>query len=269
MQKITSNSNEKVKELVRLLSSRKARRDKGLFVVEGARLALDYALSGFIPQEIYLTKEAAATYEDILSKLLPQTENIYEITQSISEKISDTKSPQGIYAVCKIAENNWNSNGNSSGEILNNGNYIILCSLQDPGNIGTIIRSCGAFGIDGIIMTEDCPDIYSPKVIRSTMGGIAKTNIISVKDLATAKTLLQNKGITLYGAVLSPIATNINETNFPKGVCFAIGNEGRGLSKEEVNLLDHQVIIPMAEGSESLNASVAASIIAWELYRRR
>lgn len=142
---------------------------------------------------------------------------------------------------------------------------ILLENVQDPGNVGTVIRTAAAMGVKTVILCGACADVYSPKTARATMGAIFSQRIVRL-SAAEAAALAADRGMKLYGAALSPRAKDIRELELKHAV-VAIGSEGRGLSEELLGLCDGELIIPMAPGSESLNAAVAASIVLWEMAR--
>ena len=142
---------------------------------------------------------------------------------------------------------------------------ILLENVQDPGNVGTVIRTAAAMGVKTVILSGACADVYSPKTARATMGAIFTERILRLSP-AEAAALCREKGLKLYGAALSDRAKDIRELEL-KNAVVAIGSEGRGLSEEMLSLCDGELIIPMARGSESLNAAVAASIVLWEMAR--
>ena len=143
---------------------------------------------------------------------------------------------------------------------------IILEEVQDPGNVGTVLRTAGAFGIDAVILTGGCADIYNPKTVKSTMGAIFRQRVIEA-ELPEIAELLEENGLTLYGAALTEDAAELGTFEFGK-CAVAIGSEGRGLSRELLGMCGERIIIPMDENCESLNASIAASIIMWEMRRK-
>lgn len=142
---------------------------------------------------------------------------------------------------------------------------ILLENVQDPGNVGTVIRTAAAMGVKTVILCGACADVYSPKTARATMGAIFSQRIVRL-PAAEAAAIAAERGMKLYGAALSPRAKDIRELEL-KNAVVAIGSEGRGLSEELLGLCDGELIIPMAPGSESLNAAVAASIVLWEMAR--
>ena len=142
-------------------------------------------------------------------------------------------------------------------------NALIIEGVQDPGNVGTVLRSANAFGISAVVLVGECADAFSPKTVRSTMGAIFRQRIIRT-DIQGLSGLLRENGLKLYGAVLSDDAVSIADTDVT-GAAVAVGSEGRGLSRELISICDGKLIIPMEPDSESLNAAVAASIIMWEM----
>lgn len=257
MKNLSSKDNDIIKQLVRLLSSKKERNDKGLFVVEGLRAVSEILKCNVKIISTFLTKEVLDKNDDVINKVLTMSNDYYVITNEIANKITDTKTPQGIFCLCEMPQSLF--------QLKENGKYILLCSLQDPGNIGTIIRSCDAFSVDGLLMTADCPDIFSPKVLRSTMGTVFRLPIKIYSNAMKACEDLKLNGIKIYAAALSDESINLDKVNLSSSACVMIGNEGNGLSKDEIELADEKIIIPMNKNSESLNAAIAASIFAWEM----
>lgn len=226
--KITSLTNTKVKELVRLLD-KKNRMEMGKFIVEGKNLVHEAR-----KHEILL--ETFAVDESLQAD--------YYVTEEVMKKISDTKTPPTIIGVCKM------SLKNTLGPRL-----IALENLQDPGNLGTIIRSAAAFGFD--VVLENCADIYSPKVIRSTQGCIFKVGIGFTNNLVE---YLRENNYFIYSTKVDG-GTDVREFKPEGNYAVVIGNEGRGVSEEKLDNSDEYIYIEMAENVESLNAGVAASII--------
>ena len=143
---------------------------------------------------------------------------------------------------------------------------IVLENVQDPGNVGTVIRTASAMGIGAVLLLGDCADLYNPKTVRSTMGGIFRQRVIET-DEAGLMSFLSENGLRLYGAALSEKAVDVRGVDI-KNLAVAVGSEGKGLTQRLLSLCDGQLIIPMEPDSESLNAAVAASIVMWEIYRK-
>jgi TrmH family RNA methyltransferase len=146
-------------------------------------------------------------------------------------------------------------------------NAVVLENVQDPGNVGTILRTANALGIGRVLLLGDCADVYNPKTVRSSMGAVFRQPIEEI-DPDGLKVFLQENGLALYGAALSDGSKDIREIEM-QGLAVAIGSEGAGLSAELLALCGGQLIIPMERGCESLNAAVAASIVMWEIYKKR
>ncbi len=250
IRKITSAQNEYIKMLARL-SSKKHRDEAGLFLAEGEHLAEMAVNSGYCVENLLITEEYYSNNKDKFSC------DITIVPRSIIEKISDTKTPQEVVAVVKM------ENGETA---LTSGKYIYCDNLQDPGNVGTIIRTADAFSFDGIILSEGCADVYSPKVIRSTQGSVFNIKIIRNKNTEFLKGVRNNFMITstaLYGQ-----SVELKKMTVKKNHIFVVGNEGSGVSKEILDISDEIAYIPMSGKAESLNVSVAASILMYEVNNR-
>ena len=259
MEEIRSKDNTLVKELVKLGSSRKYRREEGRFLLEGARLCGDAVKNGVVPQIGLLTEKAMERYPQAREILACCRRGIL-ISDGVAQKLSDTQSPQGVFCVCEIPP--------QSLTLSPAGRYLAMCSLQDPGNVGTILRTAEALGIDGIVATADCPDFYSPKVLRAAMGGVLRMPFTLVQDGLEAVDTLRAAGLRVYAAALSDTAVEITRLSLGAGCAMAIGNEGNGLPPQVVERCDAAAIIPMAGGAESLNAATAAALCIWEMVRR-
>ena len=262
MERITSRENPQIKQLTKLIAQKKERTRTGLFVAEGARIAADAVKSGLAVEQLFLTPQARERYPQEAALLTEKAQQIYELTPELAQKIAKPNPPHGVFCVLPMLDNHF-----QTATIWGTGHYLVLCSLQDPGNLGTIIRSCEAFGIDRLFLTDDCPDLYSPKVLRATMGGVFRLPITVVDNLPGLFEKFWGEKVPVYAAALQEGAKDITQLPLNQGGAVVIGNEGKGLPPEVVALCDSAVIIPMAGRAESLNASVAASIVAWEMAR--
>ena len=260
MDRITSKDNPKFKTLSSLMSSKKERTAQGMFVAEGLRLVMDAVKSNHKPVSVFASDSFAAKFPDKLSVICEDCKNFYLITDALAEKISDTKTPQGVFAVFNTLDKNLNID-----TIYNNGHFIFIVSLQDPGNVGTIIRTAEAMGLNGVIMTSDCPDVFSPKVLRSTMGSAFRIPIIVCEDAVEAINVLHDKGFTTYAAILDEKSLKLGDFDFSEKSVALIGNEANGLKKEVSDSCTNTLMIPMKGNAESLNAASAANIIMWEM----
>ena len=247
---ITSKDNEIIKN-IKKLHDKKYRIDS--YIVEGSKMVKEAISEN---QEIALI----AIREDFKIDFDTKNTKIVTISNKIFNDISDVKTPQGILAVIKKNQNN---------QIETNSNYILaLDSIQDPGNMGTIIRTADSANINQIIINKTTVDPYSPKVIRSTMGAIYRTNIIEVEDLKATLKEMKLKGFQIITTDLKA-TQSIYDINYNNKTVVVIGNEANGVSQEILQTADKKVIIPMLGKTESLNASIAASIMIYEYVRQK
>ena len=260
MQQITSKENARLKSAAKLLQSKKARQEQGEFLAEGYRLCMDALRSGLLPRQTFVT-EQGMEHQDC-TELLRASEESYVIPQSLAAKLSDTRTPQGVFCVFAIPDNHARLAESKKNRV------VILSSLQDPGNIGTIIRTAEAFGVDLVLMSSDCPDLYSPKTLRATMGGVFRMPIAVTDDLFGEIALLKQQGCHVYAAALKENSIPITEVSFAGASAVVIGNEGNGLDDATIAACTAPVIIPMAGKAESLNAAAAATVAIWEMCRR-
>ena len=211
-------------------------------------------------REVYVS-ESYLEKNGISDKL--QRVGFETVSDEVFKKISDTKAPQGILCVMKQYAYSFE-------KLLEKENpvFVLLEDIQDPGNLGTILRTGEGAGIDGVIMTKDTVDIYNPKTIRATMGSIYRMPFLYVDSLSDAIKKIQEKGIAVYAAHLQG-ENYYDSFDFTKGTAFLIGNEGNGLKKETADMADSYLKIPMEGKVESLNAAIATSLLMYETYRQR
>ena len=258
---VTSRQNPLITRMAKL-SDKKHRDAEGLFRIDGVKLFAEAVKSGIETAYIFIAaskKEAlTATLEDELSAA---GGTVITVSDEVLAKLTDEAAPQGIVAVAKKfslmpAE-------------VPGGNFtaVYLSQLRDPGNLGTVIRTAYAFGVDRVFVSSDCADIYSPKVIRAAMGTVFRQAVSSVKDEAELAAMMKAEKCPMYAAALRRDALKLGSFEMPARVCFAIGNEGHGLSDSFIDACDGTVFIPMAEGCESLNAASAATALIWEMQR--
>ncbi|WP_223067590.1 TrmH family RNA methyltransferase [Paenibacillus caui] len=258
---IESLQNSRVKEWASLLE--KKHRDKHRkFIVEGIHLVLEalkakadlecvaYSLERGIPPEL---AQAAASSLGV---------QWIGVSEAVIAKCTDTKTPQPVFAVVR-------KTGASTEELLSRPNslVVVLDGVQDPGNVGTIIRSADAVGADGVIIGRGCADVYGPKVIRSTMGSLFHLPIVE-GSLAELLPEAKSRGIRIAGTSLQS-ARVCYDYDFTGPVWLLFGSEGGGLSRESMELLDDAIIIPMKGQAESLNVAMAASVLLYEALRQR
>ncbi len=263
MIKITSGQNPVIKE-IRALANRKYRDEKKLYFIEGIRFVEEALREKAEIDKILLSERLSCSKagEEILAGVRAAGYNTFLLPEKLFKEISDTESPQGIMAVLKARRHDLN-------DIIGDINcLLILESVQDPGNLGTIIRTADAGGITGIIMSKGCVDIYNPKVLRSTMGSVFRVPICISDDLAGAIDIIREKGIKVYAAHLKG-KINYFEADFKGNIAVIIGNEANGISDTAAASSDMLIKIPMLGRTESLNASVAAGLLIYESVRQR
>ena len=259
LERISAASNEKIKYAAALASSASKRRENGEFLLEGARICADAAENGVAVVRAFFTGEALGSYSSYISKIEAVCRECYEISPQAARKLSSTDSTQGVFCVCRA--------GVSSFSLKPGGVYLALENIQDPSNIGAICRSAEAVGIDGLIISGGC-DIHNPKALRAAMGSSLRIPIMTTDSLISY--IREAEGFTSLACVPAADAGDIREISreFPRGgIICCIGNEGNGLTHELITACDRRVTIPMKGKAESLNASAAAAIIAWELKR--
>ena len=258
---ITSYSNKSVKEVIQLSQKAKVRREQDLFVVEGVKMYREAPTERI--RSVYVAKRAEQELQQKCGDKLAETG--YEVVaDEVFQKMSDTKTPQGI--LCLVKQYHYNIE-----EILSRRKeplLLLLEDIQDPGNLGTIFRTGEGAGIDGILMSRETVDIYNPKTIRSTMGSIYRVPFLIVPELKESILRMQTDGISVYAAHLEG-SVCYDEPDYRDPSAFLIGNEGNGLSDATAALADQYIRIPMEGQLESLNAAVAASLLMYETNRQR
>jgi RNA methyltransferase, TrmH family len=241
------------------LKEKRFRVERNQFLVEGFRFVEEALKSTFQVPYIFLSEEALERWESFqLNELLQSASKLYIVKEAILKLLSSTETPQGVIAV--VNQNNMHLE-------IKEGFYVLVDKIQDPGNMGTIIRSAHAAGAAGVITTKGTVDIYNEKTLRSTMGSIFNIPIIEDKDLSIIDSL-KNSGFKLIVSSLED-SKNFYEVDLTDNVIIAVGNEGSGISEEIYKLGDMKVKIPMPGNAESLNAGAAASIMMFETVRQK
>lgn len=255
---ITSKDNPNIKLFRKLTESKKYRRETGMFTLEGARLISDALLENAELHSVFVTESFSDKQGEALN--FPSRTELFYITDELGKSISDTSSAQGIFAICKsIAKPHF------SQTVKHGGRYLLLCGIQDPGNLGTIIRTADAVGLDGVFLSECC-ELYNPKVIRSTMGSLFRLNVLEV-SFEEIFPLFEQRGVPTYAAVIDRDAVSLTDCDFSEGGAVLIGNEGNGLPKDIAEQCTKKLTIKMNGNINSLNAAMAAGIIMWELVK--
>ena len=262
---ITSKENELIKK-IKALSQKKFRDEYKLYIVEGPKMvieALDYAeVSNIVICEEILNDEKIL--KTISTKANKKNIKIEYVPSKLFEWFSETKTPQGVIALVKQNQNKINYK-----IILKDKTIFALDKIQDPGNLGTIIRTLDSAGIKHLILSKDTADPYNPKVVRSTMGAIFRLNIYTLDmELIDALKSLKENGVKVVSTSLDT-KKYYYDVDFDENLVLVIGNESQGVSKEVQKMSDYKIKIPMVGKTESLNAAVATSIIAYEKVRRQ
>lgn len=260
METITSRENPQIKAFCKLSGSKKQRDISGSFTLESVKLVLEAFENGVSIEKVFLTESAEKKYEEKLFELLNSGIPVIRVSEEVGRKLSEADTPQGVFAVCKKLDKSF-----AADTIENKGVYAALCGLQDPGNIGTILRTAEALGVRGVLMSEDCCDIYNPKVLRASMGTVFRLPIRVCGDFCGALRELSAAGVPTYAAVLDENAESLTDIAFDGVGVAVIGNEGNGLSEAVAACCDRRVTIRMKGNAESLNAAMAAGIILWKL----
>ena len=258
---IQSSQNSTIKE-IKSLQLRKNRDSKGVYFIEGVRFISEAISSGEDIEKIIISEKLEGSNQDLIQQILDRNISCSMVPDKLFAELSDTKTPQGILSVIKKKDYNYN-------DIVGRGSFIVLLeNLQDPGNAGTIIRTADAANASAVILSKGCVDVYSPKVLRSTMGSVFHIPIIEGIDINEAITDLKS---SKYKIVVSHLkgTNNYFDENLKQRCAIIIGNEANGVSEETAALADSLVKIPMPGMAESLNASVAASIMIYEMVRQR
>lgn len=283
---ITSTSSSQVKHIVNLQKKSKLRKEEKQFVVEGIKMVSEAPKDRLV--KVYISETFKADNEEFLKKMNYEAvgKDVLEIvSDNVFVRMSDTQTPQGIMAVVKMSDvciedmfekDNYTDSKDDWADKVEDNTVdakkqpllLILENLQDPGNLGTIVRMSEGAGVTGIIMSSNTVDIYNPKTIRSTMGSLYRVPVIYVDDICKAVDECKEKGVKVYAAHLKG-TDNYNQKDYAQPTAFMIGNEGNGLSDRLTQKADELVRIPMQGKVESLNAAIACTILTYEAVRQR
>lgn len=277
--RLTSVNNDRVKDITKLIKSAKRRRESRSFVAEGIRLVSEVPpeklISLYIEETFYEKLDKSQDYDEsdfergfrdrimALIKAAEEKESFFLVNDAVMYKLSDTETPQGILAVVEMKDM-------EAENLLTDDDMpfiIVMDGLQDPGNMGTIIRTAEGAGVTGILISSDSVDPYSPKVVRATMGALFRMKLCISTDLKEDISLLKEKGITVFGTHLS--GKEFYDEDFRIPSAFLIGNEGKGLKDDVAETADRLLRIPMKGRVESLNAGVSAAVVMYEVLRQR
>ena len=259
---ITSTSNAKIKRIVQLRKKKKARDAECVFLVEGIRMFRE--IPEKLLQEIYISESCEGKEgKEIRRRASACGIRPELVSDGVFAYLSDTQTPQGI--LCVVGQLSYSLEEVADASCPH---MLVLDRLQDPGNVGTILRTAEGAGVTGILLDGECADIYNPKTIRSTMGSIFRMPFYYIQDLEEGIRYLKKRGICTYAAHLEGKRA-YDEEDYRKPCAFLIGNEGNGLRPEIADLADTYIRIPMAGEVESLNAAIASAVLMFEAGRQR
>ena len=266
---ITSRNNPKIK-WVASLSEKKKRNEYSSFFIEGEKLLIEALEAGLPVTHVFIREPDAERINKLIHNYSTcekfKNTEIIHVSEGAFDKISTEKSPEGVITVIKhldffrIIDIIYKEEFFSSPSER----VLALCSVRDPGNLGAVIRSAVAFGVDHIVVSQDCADVYNHKTIRAAMGGLFKIKISIVKDFKEFISCAIDKGRRIYAAELNKNAISLPELDMRRSDIFIIGNEGHGIPDEISKLCTSSIYIPISARTESLNASVAAAMFMWE-----
>lgn len=259
---ITSTSNAKIKRIVQLRKKKKARDAEGVFLVEGIRMFRE--IPEKLLQEIYISESCEGKEgKEIRRRASACGIRPELVSDGVFAYLSDTQTPQGI--LCVVGQLSYSLEEVADASCPH---MLVLDRLQDPGNVGTILRTAEGAGVTGILLDGECADIYNPKTIRSTMGSVFRMPFYYIQDLEEGIRYLKKRGICTYAAHLEGKRA-YDEEDYRRPCAFLIGNEGNGLRPEIADLADTYIRIPMAGEVESLNAAIASAVLMFEAGRQR
>lgn len=232
--------------------------------MEGVRLCRDALISGTQIAQFFYTARAGEKYPETVENLRRAAGKTAEVSPAVMDAMCDTQAPQGILCLCHMLDKTSECvyKRNTGGRIL------ALEKIQDPSNLGTVLRTAEALGISGVLLSSDCCDLYSPKVLRGSMGAVFRMPFTITEHFTAALLEMKNLGYSVYAAVPAKDALPVTGITFPKKCAAVIGNEGNGLTQEAIAACTERVTIPMPGRAESLNAATASSIFMWEMMRR-
>lgn len=257
MEIISSEQNQKIKNLVKLRDKSRNRKDQGLCIIDGLREIKEAILGGFVIRELFVCPKLFKGSIDGV-----KTDKIIRVSDGVFNKISYKENPEGILALVECKTDNLSSFRPNKDSLI-----LILEAVEKPGNLGAIVRSAYAVGVDLIIINNEKTDIYNPNVIRASEGLVFKTRIISASFHETKQFLDKNR-IKIVATAING-KKSYNKINYKSSAAIVLGAESSGLSDNWLKAASETVKIPMKEGIDSLNVSVSAAILVFEVWRQR
>lgn len=274
MEKISSRQNPLIRRVAKL-QERKYRDAEKLFLINGLKLSAEAIMADLSLPYIFLRSDSVQKCIDWLRRETGDRIATYEsafiaVDDAVFDKISTEKSPEGVICVARYIDK-CHKTATIEGKIApmpeNRDRMLILESIRDPGNLGTIIRSASALGVSRLVLSRDCADLYNPKTVRASMGTLFHQAIDIVEAPLSEYIRLVAQNRRVFATALDHTAKKLGSFPLAETDCFVIGNEGHGISADTLEACPQKVFIPMQEGTESLNAAIAATICMWELAR--
>ena len=268
---ITSPQNQYV-SLVRGLANKKNREKERLLRFDGVKLMCEAVKKGIKIEFVLVEENKLDLVLEKAEKLYGIRENeldfkVFYVSESVFGRLSEEMAPEGIICVAKYADGLHREIGDGELSSASEQEKILLLeSVRDPLNVGAVLRVAAAFGVDRVVMSGDCADIYNSKTVRASMGTVFGVRVDRVFDIPCAVRELQRAGRRVFAAALDRDSRKLGDFEIRSGDCVIIGNEGHGLGNETIIACDGTVFIPMAEGVESLNAATAAAVLVWEFF---
>lgn len=256
---IESMNNAQAKRIGKLKKSSRFRRQERVFIAEGFKMAAEGLAHGLV-QAMYVAESAGEEYFSKLSHTIGK-EKIEWVSDAVFRQLSDTAAPQGVLAVVRMPEYDRE-------KILEGAALVCLEDIQDPGNLGTIMRTAEGAGMSGVVLSKGCVDLFNPKVVRATMGALYRMPYYITENMPTEVEYLQSRGFQIAAARLDA-ELGYTHANYLGKTGLLIGNEARGLCPETAEKADVGVKIPMEGQLESLNAAVSAALLMYEVYRQQ
>lgn len=256
---ISSKQNNLIK-YVRGLRDKKNREKEGCYVLEGIKSVREAVTAGFLPQKLVISErgERQSLLKDVLS-YLGDTVQIYRVTDEVMDYMSETDTPQGVIAILALPEEDLSKLLISESSL-----FVVLDGVQDPGNVGTIIRTADAFGIRAVIMTRGCADFYNSKTLRSSMGSAFHIPVVRDVDTAHLMAYFKEHRVFVAATTLAENSVALPDIKFPRPAALVFGSESRGVSPEIIANSDVLVKIPILGSAESLNVAIASGIVLYE-----
>ncbi|MBQ7225004.1 MAG: RNA methyltransferase [Clostridia bacterium] len=263
---ISSRTNGTIVKITKLLN-KKSRKEEELFTLDGVKLFKEALNFGADIKFIIIKEDASLDCEivDLIKNLQVGGVQVVCALDSAFSKLTEENAPQGIITVCGFLKNI--KSVDFVEKVDENERVMAFESIRDPGNMGTILRNAAAFGIDRVILSSDCADIYSQKVMRASMGAAFKLRIDIVSDVKKTVETLKEQGRRVISTTLKENSLRLGNCEVNRKDVFVVGNEGHGVSDEIINISNETLFIPMCDNTESLNASIASAILMWELFK--